>query len=57
VAKLEENPGFSFMYPFMIQMYHPYLLDTVIGSGNRYDRTSLVGQWLRICLPMKGTRV
>ena len=54
VAKLEANPGFSFMYPFMIQMY---LLDTVIGSGNRYGRASLVGHWLRIWLPMKGTRV
>ena len=29
----------------------------IIGLKNGKDRASLVAQWLRICLPMQGTRV
>ena len=28
-----------------------------LGKKKRKKRTSLVAQWLRICLPMQGTRV
>ena len=32
--------------------------DHLIGMGSRVNgRTSLVGQWLRVHLPMQGTRV
>ena len=35
----------------------PYTLEFCSTYRNRTNRTSLGAQWLRICLPMQGTRV
>ena len=41
----------------MESLYHIYLIPTIIHLKISILGTSLVVQWLRICLPMQGTRL
>ena len=41
-----------------VSSYAPiHAKDVTLNVKNEYTRASLVAQWLRICLPMQGTRI
>ena len=50
---LEETKG-PLSVPSEVERVHPIPLE---ATGIELDRTSVVAQWLRIRLPMQGTRV